>query len=127
MHICAFMQQSNSALEALREAIRRGRGRRDDADCSPGLSLLPLPLPLMNYFSSTRPTELYSGVLNGVVNTATSVQDIRHLPSYAYSMGVIDVGMKPLDKIYKRYLEEESLVQATAQWISNSKVVEYCT
>ena len=118
MNVCGFMQHSNSSLEEFREAIRRGRGQTDDAGSSPGL-------PLMNWYSNTRPTELFSGV-PGANNDTKSLQDIRRLPSYAYSMGVIDVGMKPLDKIYKRYLEEESLVQATAQWISNNRVEDYC-
>lgn len=68
--------------------------------------------PLMNYYSCIQPTEHFTGVLG--VNNGTSAPDkfIHHLPSFAYSIGVIDVGMKPLDKIYKRYLEEESLIQA---------------
>ena len=75
----------------------------------------PVISPLMSCYSCIQPTEHFAGVLevNGV---STPEKFIHHLPSFAYSIGVIDVGMKPLDKIYKRYLEEESLVQAAANY-----------
>lgn len=42
---------------------------------------------------------------------------IKGLPSFAYSIGVVDIGMKPLSKIHKRYFEEENLVATTGKWL----------
>lgn len=86
-----------------------GSGQEDHAGSSTAVS------PLMNYYSCIQPTDNFTGVL-GVNNGSAPDKFIHHLPSFAYSIGVIDVGMKPLDKIYKRYLEEESLIQAAQKF-----------
>jgi len=58
---------------------------------------------------------LPQGITAGLLSPIDST-DNSNLPSFAFSVGVIDVGMKPLEKITKRYFEEEVLLATISEY-----------